>query len=249
MPLDTGYIRKKLTPAPIRAWLRLRIDRKTAREFSGLSVKQTFEKIYAEGWWGHYRAERLEFDSGKSSHLSYFLEAYIHAIHAVKSSNPEIATVLDLGCGDFNVGRQIAPQFSTYAGVDIVKSLIDRNQALYGRDSTTFLCCDITKDKLPDADLILIRQVLQHLSNDDILAFLKNIQGKYRHLIISETLHKSWRFTPNKDIPTGSGVMFHKKIGVVLDKPPFNLKHTEKRILCEPRLGRKFVTTLYYRLE
>ena len=249
MPLDTGYIRKKLTPAPIRAWLRLRNDRKTAREFSGLSVKQTFEKIYAEGWWGHYRAERLEFDSGKSSHLSYFLEAYIHAIQAVKSSNPEIETVLDLGCGDFNVGRQIAPQFSTYAGVDIVKSLIDRNQALYGRDSTAFLCCDITKDKLPDADLILIIQVLQHLSNDDILAFLKNIQGKYRHLIITETLHKSWRFTPNKDIPAGPGVRFHKKSGVVLDKPPFNLKHTEKRILCEPRLGREFVTTLYYRLE
>ena len=97
--------------------------------------------------------------------------------------------------------------------------------------------------------MICIRQVLQHLSNADISHFLGKISGNYKYLVVTETMHRSWRFKPNKDIPTGPGVRFHKKSGVVLDASPFSLKHKEKRVLCDPAIGKECVVTTLYKLN
>ena len=52
-------------------------------------------------------------------------------------------TFVDLGCGDFRVGRQLLPLCSGYIGVDIVKPLICRNQEKYGNATTRFMHLDI----------------------------------------------------------------------------------------------------------
>lgn len=247
--MDRAYIVKKLTPSPIRKLMRYLKDQHTQKEFENLAISEKFNKIYYEDWWANYRKDKLlDFDSGFTSYVDYILEEYILALKTFSKENRDIKTILDLGCGDFNVGNYIAPLFNNYIGVDIVESLVIRNQTKFGSKTISFLCRDITSDELPRADLICIRQVLQHLSNQDIQAFLDNITGKYKYLIITETTHRSWRFKPNKDIPSGPGTRFHKKSGVVLDAPPFNLKYKKKILLCEPNFKKEFLPTTLYKL-
>jgi hypothetical protein len=72
---------------------------------------------------------------------------------------------------------------------------------------------DLTKDVLPDCDLILVRDCFIHLSFDLIFAALRNItQSKIKYLL---TTHFASTRT-NLEIETGS---FH---AVNLCAPPFN---------------------------
>lgn len=176
------------------------------------------------------------------------LDEYVEVLQSFVGEREEIKTIVDLGCGDFNVGKRISPLFKEYVGIDIVEKLMERNQSKFGSKSVSFICKDITSDELPSADMVCIRQVLQHLSNKDIQNFLNNIRGKYKYLVVTETLHRSWRFKANRDIFSGPGVRFHRKSGVVLDLPPFNLPYEEKHLLCEPALGKEFVVTVLYKL-
>ena len=65
---------------------------------------------------------------------------------------------------------------SKYLGVDIVPALIVRNRQLYQTDQRTFAVQDITKDWLPDADVILCRDCLIHLSFTSIKAAISNFK-------------------------------------------------------------------------
>lgn len=55
---------KKLTPSPLRRYLRKLRDKKVAQEFSGLSNADVFEKIYEEKWWGTSDIKDRKYFSG-----------------------------------------------------------------------------------------------------------------------------------------------------------------------------------------
>ena len=57
-----------------------------------------------------------------------------------------------------------------YNGVDIVDELIEHNRKTFRHPNIRFHCMDAAKDNvdLPFGELLIIRQVLQHLSNADI---------------------------------------------------------------------------------
>jgi hypothetical protein len=79
------------------------------------------------------------------------------------------------------------------------------------------------KDSLPPADLLTIRQVLQHLSNNKIKKILNNV-NKYKYVIITEHLLKDGFVKKhNKDKPTGPDIRLIDNSGVYINKPPFNL--------------------------
>jgi hypothetical protein len=60
-----------------------------------------------------------------------------------------------------------------FTGIDVVPELIEYNQQRFGARNVRFLCIDAaTANALPVADLITIRQVLQHLSNQQITHIL-----------------------------------------------------------------------------
>tara|TARA_X000000368_G_C22804784_1_gene611948 strand:+ start:231 stop:455 length:225 start_codon:yes stop_codon:yes gene_type:complete len=73
----------------------------------------------------------LDFDSGHTSYLDYMLDDYIEALSSLVDDYPNIKSVVDLGCGDFNVGKRIAPLFESYTGVDIVEKLEERNNSIF----------------------------------------------------------------------------------------------------------------------
>jgi hypothetical protein len=145
---------------------------------------------------------------------------------------------IDLGCGDFSVGRQLLPLCSDYTGVDIVKPLVERNQSLYANVSTRFIHLNIAEDELPEGDVCFIRQVFQHLPNCHILSALKKL-CKYKWVFITEHYPTdNEKIVPNKDKIAGSDVRVYKNSGVYLTHPPFKLPaESIQEVLEVPGVG------------
>jgi hypothetical protein len=183
------------------------------------SVQDVFTRIYHENKWG---GNSGEYSSGSGSSDPSVL-AYVALIkNFIKTNN--IKTVIDLGCGDFKVGSQLQIPGVSYIGIDIVDSLINHNQSSFGNSSVSFLCRDIIKDELPEGELCLIRQVLQHLSNQEIAGILHNTQ-KYKYAIITEHYPgPSRHIVPNKDKIHNDSTRLLYDSAVYLDLPPFNAK-------------------------
>jgi hypothetical protein len=127
--------------------------------------------------------------------------------------NYNIKKILDIPCGDFFWFKQINVHGIDYKGGDIVKSLIKNNQKKYGCKNINFFSIDIRKDKLPEADLLICRDLFIHLSNKDILETIKNIRNSSINYVLLTTYKK---ITENTDIPTGK----FRPINLFL--PPFN---------------------------
>jgi hypothetical protein len=244
--MSDSQILKKLTPSPVRKYLRKLRDNKVAAEFSGLSNAEVFEKIYEEKRWGHSNTNDRKYSSGDGTRDREIVEEYVDAVTFFLSKNPEIKSGLDLGCGDFSVGVEFCDLFQDYCAMDVAKNVIRENKDFYKSKNVKFSTLDLSSGKIPRADVIFVRQVLQHLSNTEIKKFVKNIEGKFQHLIVTESLSKSLFFRPNKDINTGPGIRIHKKSGVMLEKEPFNLKFAKLEVIMEEAKGGElFVTKIY----
>ena len=145
---------------------------------------------------------------------------------------------VDLGCGDFNVGQRIRDCFGAYRARDVVPELIERNRRRFADLDVDFACSDVAADPLPPGDLVMIRQVLQHLSNREIAAIAAKL-GQYRFAIVTEHVPAAPGFVANLDKPTSARVRMGRAAigipdsGVVLTEPPFALEVKSARILCE----------------
>ncbi len=69
----------------------------------------------------------------------------------------------------------------------------------YRSQNVHLFVCDIVNTQLPPADLIIVKDVLQHLSNHDIRLFLKQI-SKYKHVLIT---NDAVSLLGNSDTATG----------------------------------------------
>lgn len=237
---------KKLTPSFIRKHQRKLRDKRVAEEFSGLSNAEIFEKIYEEKRWGSSVQEDRKYSSGDGTRDKEIVAKYIDAVTYFSSQNPNLKSGLDLGCGDFSVGVAFCDLFEDFKAMDVAKNVIRENKNLYKSKNVSFSALDLTSGKIPSTDVIFVRQVLQHLSNREIEKFVRNVEGKFRHLIVTESIAKSIFFKANKDTITGPGIRIHKNSGVELEKAPFNLSFSEMDVIMEEAKGRElFVTKVY----
>lgn len=85
----------------------------------------------------------------------------------------------------------------------MVENLIKKNNELYSSPSIHFEIGDGTKENtLPSADLLLCKEVLQHLSFADVENFLKNLNS-YKYCLITNDINPSGSITQNYDIVRG----------------------------------------------
>ena len=206
-------------------------------------TKDAMQQVYAKKLWG---SGDTDFYSGEGSHDTETVQAYLKAVIGFFKSLETRPVVCDLGCGDFNVGKELVPYTQAYKAVDIVPELIAHNQKTFTSKQLTFDTIDLAKDPLPEGDCALLRQVLQHLSNAEIQAIVNKLYA-YRYVILTEHLPDQ-EFTPNIDIISGQGIRLKKHSGVALQAPPFNFKvKAAKQLVSLPAPGVKgrLVTTLY----
>jgi len=206
-------------------------------------TKAVMQQIYDQKLWG---GKDFDFYSGGGSHRLEIVQPYLEAVITFLNSHNNTLTVCDLGCGDFNIGKHLFKHTKKYIAVDIVENLIERNKIEFGADNLEFLCLDIAKAKLPKADCIILRQVLQHLSNSEIEDIVKKLSD-YKYVILTEHL-PTGNFEPNKIIISGQGIRLKKHSGVDLLAAPFNLKILKEEKLSEVILDDhkgQIVTMLY----
>jgi len=190
------------------------------RTLGELPLAQAFDEVYRRGMW---KQGRTASGTGSEGVLAERYVAFVRA-YAAKYN---LRSVLDGGTGDFSIGSQLAPSFERYTAIDVSPRIIKINWERYSAamyPNVRFMAADLTTSALPTADLVLIRQVLQHLTNAQIEMILRNLEASHwRRALITEDVHDPVRNpVPNLDLPSHT-VRTRTSLGsgVFLDKPPF----------------------------
>ena len=206
-------------------------------DYSKKTNREVFSNIYRKGRWG----VADKYTSGSGSRIENIINPYINVVtEYIKKYHNNNLTIVDLGCGDFNIGKNFVNYCDKYIAIDIVPELIEHLKEKYNYPNVEFKCIDIIDDILPNGNICIIRQVFQHLSNAEILKILPKLKV-YDVIIVTESHPKYLENNiniPNKDIIHGSGTRMLKNSGVFLDKPPFNLKRHFELILEVPGDGK-----------
>jgi hypothetical protein len=109
-------------------------------------------------------------------------------------------SILDIPCGDMNWMHWIIDGMNVaYIGADVVPEIIADNKQKYPH--LQFQVLNIVTDKLPDVDLVLVRDLFGHIPNKDIKAALRNILASGSHWLLTTTFPK---VKENTDIEIGS---------------------------------------------
>ncbi len=213
--------------------------------------RDVFSEIYRRGLWGRDPKNPSGFFSGDGSRAPEVVAPYLRAMSTflahfqlIEMRKPDM---IDIGCGDFSVGSHLRPLCRSYLACDVVPELIESNQKRYSELKVDFRCLDAEHDWLPAGDIIVIRQVLQHLGNRQIETIIRKVEERCSFLIVTEHLPLDADFTPNIDLQTG-GFRLLKGSGVVLTEPPFNLRPKMQTRLAAVQRGSGTITTTLYRL-
>lgn len=218
-------------------------DNDTKRVKAPWPTKMAMEQVYAMKLWG---GNHSDFYSGEGSHHPEIVKPYIDVLTGFLTAFKNPLVVCDLGCGDFNIGKQLVRYTKRYVGVDIVPDLITRNKEQFKADNLEFQCLDLAADELPTGDCAIVRQVLQHLSNSDIQTIVAKL-ASFKYVIITEHIPEG-EFTVNTDILSGQGTRLKKASGVNILAPPFHMKVKQETLLGAVRLknGKGVIVTHLY---
>ena len=208
-------------------------------------TKEAMEQVYAKKLWG---GQTFDFYSGEGSHLPEIIAPYINVVVSFLEPFEKPLAICDLGCGDFNVGKELVPYAKNYVAADIVPELVERNKEMFKATSVQFYCLDLANDELPKGDCAILRQVLQHLSNDEIKRIIPKLD-RFKYVILTEHLPEGY-FTPNKDIISGQGIRLKKQSGVNLMGAPFHMKVKKEKQLLSTHLpnGKGRIVTMLYEM-
>jgi len=139
-----------------------------ASELAKLGLQERFERIYSTNLWSDPESR-----SGVGSTLDS--TAVVRAELPKALRQLDARAMLDVPCGDFTWMKRVDLSGIEYIGGDIVPSIVEANQRLHATESRSFVQLDLTRDKLPDADVLLCRDCLVHLSYANIRAVFANI--------------------------------------------------------------------------
>lgn len=190
-------------------------------------IKDVFEGIYEKKTWGTAYMGGVEVDyfSGLGSILQEVLTTESYIKNFCKKFDKKL-NISDLGCGDFEVGKNIRKYFNRYDAYDVVPDLIERNKILFKDLDVNFYFADICEDPIGISDVGLMRHVVQHLNNESVNILTENIQDKFDYLIVIQDVYSEEDgiippFNDGNIIIGKSRCLTH---ALHLDKPPFNLQ-------------------------
>jgi hypothetical protein len=201
-----------------------------------VDIKDRFSAIYENKLW-----KSQESRSGEGSEIEYTKPLRDWLVKNLPKL--DVKVFVDAPCGDFNWMRLVLPKMDfQYIGIDIVPSVISENIQLYANDRISFKVANICEDKLPNCDLIMVRDCLFHLSFEDINKFLLNLDSvDYKYLLTST--HMTEKNFSNKDIISGDfrlidlfSAPFHfdkSKVVEYISDNPKGYKTQRKMVLIE----------------
>ena len=214
---------------------------KINKDYGHLTNENIFLKIYKNKVWN--KKSNLDFDSGPGSHDLCLVEPYVRTLIDFFKENKDL-TIVDIGCGDFNVGKQLFKYSKNYIAIDVVQELIDRNKIFFKANNLIFKKIDAVSQNIPNGKCVIIKEVFQHITNGEIMSILRKIQN-FKYIIITES-EPLLKFKANIDKQKGPDCRTDLNSGIVIDKPPFNFKYKEKKEILKIKKEDRFITTLLY---
>ena len=182
-------------------------------------MRDRFEKIYERNEW-HYGSGEGSLHFHNVGYIA-FLEGFI--------ANNNVASVVDLGCGDWQFSQFVNWGEAHYSGYDIVRPVIAANKLEYSDNGVEFHLYSGDPSELPAADLLIAKDVLPHLSNTRITAILSNLD-RFKYALITNSLDPDGE-TRNKDIRDGDWWYLD------IRQPPFNIAAEEVFVFTKKQLG------------
>nr|QBK85500.1 MAG: methyltransferase domain protein [Marseillevirus LCMAC101] len=146
-----------------------------------------FTSIYKNNEWGKDISNDFKGSSGPGSSYELNKNEYIPFLKEfIKNNN--IRSVADLGCGDWQFSKYIYPELRNirYDGYDAYEEVINSNRKKYPQFNFHHLDFIKNKENIASADLCILREVLQHWCNRDIISLLTYCidTRKFRYILI-----------------------------------------------------------------
>ena len=130
-----------------------------------------------------------------------------------------ISSVVDFGCGDWQFSRFLDWEDIDYHGYDIVPSVIAANRLDHQSERILFHEMEAGFDRLPAADLLIVKDVLQHWSDETVFGFLP-VLTRYPYALITNCVNPAG---PTENVPIADGGFRYLELRV----PPFNVTADE----------------------
>jgi len=147
-----------------------------------------FDDIYTNSKWGEM--------SGPGSDPDY-AKLWIDTVNNYLSL-PQIKSILDIGFGDWRLGKNYNLEGKSYIGLEVSNAAMGISEK-YERPNVKFIFGDAVDFNFELVDLILIKDVLQHLSSENIKIILEKIFNSGQLALICNDFTES-----NSDIADGS---------------------------------------------
>jgi SAM-dependent methyltransferase len=176
---------------------------------ANVEMRDAFELIYARNVWGH--------GSGEGSLLLH-VQPYMSFLQRFLRER-RISSVVDFGCGDWQFSRFLAWDAIDYRGYDIAPSVIAANRRNYQSGRVSFHEMEAGFDQLPAADLLIVKDVFQHWSDETVFSFLPVLKG-YSYALITNCVNPAGL---TKNVPIADGGFRYLDLRL----PPFNMKADE----------------------
>lgn len=144
------------------------------------SSRAAFASIYAQGHWGA--------GSGPGSCAQTTIEyrAFLERFLALN----EIGSIVDIGCGDWQFSRYLNLEGRRYLGYDVVPELVQRNRMLHGAGNIRFAPMPVDRREIEAGDLLVIKDVLQHLPDREIAAFHDEVFPRFQRCLVVNSFRK-----------------------------------------------------------
>ena len=168
------------------------------------SPVRKFSEVYKKELWGKGKTSGSGSDAENNKPYREYLQKLLDELE------PE--TVTDLGCGYWDSNALIDWKEIRYTGIDVVESVLDSNRRECNNENCSFILGN--EKKLPGGDLLILKDVMIHWSNERISEFLSNVKG-YKNILITNDVTEDVRV--NQDIVSGQ---FR---AVDIEKDPFNI--------------------------
>ncbi|HLJ31404.1 MAG TPA: class I SAM-dependent methyltransferase [Candidatus Babeliales bacterium] len=142
-------------------------------------VEEVFTHIYKTKFW-----QLGDSVSGPGSELRFTEKARNGIRDLIKRFG--IKSIADAPCGDLNWMRHVDIGECTYTGYDIVQDLIERNIRFFG-ETRSFKHFNLIESVIEKVDLIICRDMLAHLTHEQIFKVLRNFKKSGSKYILMTT--------------------------------------------------------------
>lgn len=163
----------------------------------------SLKEISMTGW----DSGKPETKCGGGSKVSENIDTILFMDAIIETYRP--VTIVDLGCGDFNWMRFVDLSDAYYLGCDWV---FHNDMTIHEADNINFVKCNIAEFKIPSCSIIVCKDVLIHMTNEQTMAVLGNIRKSKSKFLLATSY----------DVPDNNRVI-NNYAPLNMEKDPFNM--------------------------